>query len=104
MDSGEMPEGKNIANITPIFKGGEKCEALNYRSIALASHLTTTFEREVTKAILEHLALNNLLIPSQHGFTAKRFTLTQLIEYYSQILDLPQIHGTVDAIYLDCVM
>ena len=30
MESSEMPEGINTANITPIFKGGEKREASNY--------------------------------------------------------------------------
>ena len=37
----------------------------------------------------------------KHGFIAKISTLTQLIEYYSRILDLLEELGTVDAIYLD---
>ena len=101
LDSGDMPEPINLSHITPIFKGGMRCEAVNYRPIALTSHLTKVFERVVRKAIITHLATNNFLNPTQHGFVTKRSTLTQLIGYYQQILDLLEKHGTVEAIYLD---
>lgn len=101
LDSGEMPEGVNLAFITPIFKGGEKSQPVNYRPIALTSHLTKTFERVLRKAIIEHLATNNLINRSQHGFIAKRSTMTQLIEYYTRILDCLADKGQVDAVYLD---
>ena len=101
MGLGEMPEGINIANIIPVSKGGEKCEASNYQPLVFTSHLSKTFERVVRKAILEHPVFNNFLNLSQHGFTTKISTFTQLIEYYSQSLDLPEKHGTMDTIYLD---
>jgi hypothetical protein len=101
LDTGTMPDSINLADITPIFKGGEKCEPANYRPIALTSHLTKVYERVVRKAIIEHLSQNQLLNPTQHGFMAKRSRLTQLIEYYTKILDLLEEHGTVDAVYLD---
>ena len=34
LDTGDMPEGINLAFISPIFKGGEKSEPANYRPIA----------------------------------------------------------------------
>ena len=101
LDTGQMPEGINVAFITPIFKGGEKCEPGDYRPIALTSHLTKVFERVVRKEIIRHLAANHLLNSTQHGFVSKRSCLTQLVEYYSNILNLLEKHGTVDAIYLD---
>ena len=34
-DSGEMIDGINLAYITPLFKGGDKSEPVNYRPVAL---------------------------------------------------------------------
>ncbi len=100
LDSGDMPDDINLAYITPIFKGGETCEPVNYRPVALTSHLTKTFERIIRKSI-EHLAINNYINKTQHGFLSNRSTLTQLVEYYSNILDLLEENGVVDSIYLD---
>jgi len=96
-----MPENINLAHITPIFKGGERCEAANYRPISLTSHITKTFERVIRRAIIRHLVLNNLMNDTQHGFTARRSTFTQLIKYYTDILQILEKHQNVDAIYLD---
>ena len=101
LDTGIMPEGINLAFITPIFKGGEKFVPVNYRPISLTSHLTKTFERIVRKSIVAHLAEENLLNKTQHGFVANRSTMTQLIEYYARILDYLENKGQVDAVYLD---
>ena len=95
LNTGDMPEEINMAVITPIFKGGLRCAAANYRPIALTSHLTKTFERVMRDRIIEHLARENFLNPKQHGFRSQRSTLTQLIQYYTKILDLLEEHGTV---------
>ena len=101
LDSGDMPDEVNLANISPIFKGGEKCEPADYRPIALTSHVTKVFERVVRKAIVGYLATNRYFNPTQYGFMAGRSTLTQLIQYYTDILILLEEYGSVDAIYLD---
>ena len=52
LDTGLMPEGINLAFISPIFKGGDKAVPANYRPIALTSHLTKTFERLLRTKII----------------------------------------------------
>ena len=101
LDSGDMPEGVNLAFVSPLFKGGDKSDPANYRPIALTSHLTKTFERLVRKKLIEHLAHNNLINKTQHGFVAGRSTMTQLIHYYTTILDSMINLKQVDVIYLD---
>ena len=101
VDTGIMPDDINLAYITPLFKGGDKSDPANYRPVALTNHITKAFERVVKKEILTHLVDNRLLNSSQHGFTAGRSTLTNLIEYYESILLLLEHHQYVDAIYLD---
>ena len=101
VETGIMPDDINLAYITPIFKGGDKSDPANYRPVALTNHITKAFERVVKQEILSHLVDNQLLNPTQHGFTAGRSTLTNLIEYYESILLLLEHHQYVDAIYLD---
>jgi hypothetical protein len=101
LDSGVMPDDINLAYITPIFKGGDKSEAANYRPVALTNHITKAFEKVIKQEIVFHLVSNQLLNNTQHGFTTGRSTLTNLIEYYESILLLLENHQYVDSIYLD---
>ena len=96
-----MPEGINLAHIVPLFKGGDKSLPKNYRPVALTSHITKTFERVVRKAIIAHLVRHDLFNKSQHGFVLGRSCETQLIAYYSKILDSLESKGIADAVYLD---
>ena len=101
LDTGIMPDDINLAYITPIFKGGSKSDPANYRPIALTNHITKAFEKIVKDEIVHHLSMQQLLNPTQHGFTSGKSTLTNLIEYYESILLLLQHHQSVDSIYLD---
>jgi len=87
--------------ITPIYKGGIKSKPANYRPVALTNHLTKLFERVMRKQIVNHLNDHNLFNSTQHGFRAGRSTLTQLLNYYDDILFYLEMGKEVDAIYLD---
>ena len=67
LDTGIMPDDINMAFITPLFKGGDKSEALNYRPVALTNHIMKAFEKIVKQEIII-LAKHQLLNPTQHGF------------------------------------
>ena len=101
LDSGVMPDDINLAYITPLFKGGTKSQAANYRPVALTNHITKAFEKIVKNHLISHLTLHQLLNITQHGFCAGRSTLTNLIDYYESILNLLEYHQSVDSIYLD---
>ena len=101
LDTGVMPEGINLAHIVPLFKGGDKSLAKIYRPVSLTSHITKTFERVLRKIIVQHLVKNQLFNNSQHGFVCNRSCETQLIVYYSRILDELETKGVADAVYLD---
>ena len=57
----KTPHDLKIANVTPIFKNGEKCYAGNYRSVSLTSHVCTILESIIKDSIINHINLNNLL-------------------------------------------
>ena len=101
LDTGIMPDDINLAFITPIFKGGDKGLAKNYRPVALTSHITKAFEKVLKKEMVIYLAIHNYFNNTQHGFRTGRSTLTNLIEYYESLVLLLQHHRSVDSIYLD---
>ena len=74
------------ANITPIYKGGDKCLAKNYRPIALTSHIMKIFEKVLKKFIVSHIERNGLFNDTQHGFRAGRSCLSQLLDHHESIL------------------
>ena len=89
------------ANVTAIFKKGEKSKAENYRPISLTSVPGKLMERLVRNAIVEHMTTNNLFSESQHGFLKGKSCVTQLLEYLEKITEAMDNGKYVDVIYLD---
>ena len=83
--------------MTTIFKKGSKKLASNYRPISLTSQVCKTMEKLIKGRITEHLNANSLINDSQHGFTAGRSCLTNLLTSLTSHVDqgLP-----VDVLYL----
>ena len=75
-----LPSLWSQANITPIFKKGDKNIAENYRPISLTSVPCKIMERIVRDELLNYLFLNNLINPSQHGFVYAKSCATNLLE------------------------
>ena len=54
--SGEVPEDWRIANITCIFKKGNKQDPENYRPVSLTSVICKLLESNIREAIMDHLS------------------------------------------------
>ena len=89
------------ANVTAIFKKGEKSKAENYRPISLTSVSGKLMERLVRNTIVEHMTSNNLFSESQHSFLKGKSCVTQLLEYLENITEAMDNGKDVDFIYLD---
>ena len=90
-----------LGMITPMFKEGARCEAKNYRPIALTSHIMKIFERVISRGITNYLEDHNLFNVGQHGFRQNRSCLSQLLEHYQNILSILQDGHSADVVYLD---
>ena len=101
LDTGVIPTDLKLQYITPIYKKGNRTEAVNYRPVSLTSHIIKIFERVVRKHLVKHLEDNNILPDSQHGFRKGRSCLTQLIEHVDSVLKALNDGSEVDVIYLD---
>ena len=101
LDTGKTTEGVAEAIITPLHKGGSKCEPANYRPVALTNHDTKIFERVLRKEIVKYLEDNNLTNVTQHGFTARKSTISQILSYLDDVYRKLEEGVEVDAVYLD---
>ena len=101
MSDSEIPEDFKLANVTAIFKKGDKSNASNYRPISLTSLVGKLMESIIRDHIVEHLDKHNLIKNSQHGFRRNRSCLTNLLEFFHGIIENYDTHKSVDIIYLD---
>ncbi|KAK4830015.1 hypothetical protein QYF61_008278 [Mycteria americana] len=90
-----------LANVTPIFKKGQKEDLGNYRPVSLTSIPGKLMEQIILSAITRHVENNQGIEPSQHGFMKGRSCLTNLISFYDKVTCLVDEGKAVDVVYLD---
>lgn len=99
---GVVPQDWKRANIVPIYKSGNKRDPLNYRPVSLTSVVAKMCERVVKNRWTDFLEKNDILCECQFGFRKGRSCTTNLICYYSRVIDVIQERdGWADGIYLD---
>ena len=69
---GKVPSDWKCANVTPIFKKGDKSQPGNYRPISLTSVVCKLMETIIRDNMVKFLEDNNIFNNSQHGFRNKR--------------------------------
>ena len=85
-DTGYVPKDWRKANVTAIFKKGEKFKASNYRPVSLTSICCKIQEHVKTSNVLNYLDVHNILTDCQHGFRARRSSETQLLTLAQELL------------------
>jgi len=101
IESGTVPTQWREANVTPIFKKGDKSLASNYRPVSLTSVCCKLCEHIIAKSIMSHLEGNSILSDFQHGFRAKRSCETQLITFWDEIVKEANSGGQTDVVIMD---
>ena len=101
MGSGVVPEDWRKANVTAIYKKGQKSSPSNYRPISLTSVPGKVMERITKDSLMSHLSRNRLIKPSQHGFVPNKSCTTNLLEYLEKVTKAVEEGKSVDIIYLD---
>ena len=101
LESGIVPDNWKEANVTPIDKGGNIKEIINYRPISLTSIVGRTMEKLIKRRIVGHLEANQLIRNTQHGFRTGRSCLTNLLDFFSTVMDLYDKDKAVDGTYYD---
>ncbi|GAB0204059.1 mitochondrial enolase superfamily member 1 [Grus japonensis] len=99
--TGEVPDDWRLANVTPIYKKGQKEDLGNYRPVSLTSVPGKVMEQFILSALTRQVQDNQGIRPSQHGFMKGRSCLTNLISFYDKVTRLVDEGKAVDVIYLD---
>ena len=99
--TGKLPSDWTMANVSPIFKKGDKGDPSNYRPISLTCILCKVMAHIIASNLTAHLNKHNILYDLQHGFRQKRSCETQLIQLVED-LGRQLVQGNqVDLVLLD---
>jgi hypothetical protein len=99
--SGKCPDMWLNANITPLFKKGDKLDPLNYRPVSLTSVICKLMESIVRDCISIFLAKNKLINDAQHGFVCGKNCCTNLLETMDLITQAMEKKYLADVCFLD---
>ena len=97
----KIPDDWREANITAIFKKGDRKQPGNYRPVSLTSVVCKLLEELVKKAIVDHMQINHLISNKQHGFLQGKSCVTNLLETLDCWTTSLEAKRPVDALYLD---
>ena len=101
LDTGKLPDIWKEANVSPIFKKGEKSDPSNYRTILLTCVLCKVLEHIFASSSAKHFTELDILYDLQHGFREKRSCETQLIMLVDELAKNMQMGKQTDLILLD---
>lgn len=93
------PTTWKTSHITPIHKSGDKSNVKNYRPISVLSAIAKIFDRILYTYLQSKTS--HLISIIQHGFTAGKSTVTNLLEYVTYLANNIMKGGRVDVIFMD---
>ena len=101
IDSGEIPKEWTLANISSLFKKGDRTLACNYRPVSLTCVPCKLLEHIICSNIMAHLDEHKLLSDKQHAFRKWHSCETQLATVKNDWAKILYNKGQVDAFVLD---
>jgi len=101
LDEGFVPDDWKSANISPVFKKGNRNIADNYQPVSLTSQICKVFETIIRDSVVYYFEDNSLLLNSQHGFRKRRSCVTNLLTFIDKATGCLDSGEPVDTIFLD---
>ena len=101
IDSGSLPTEWTKANVTPIYKKGNKNQAENYRPVSLTCVACKVLEHIICSQMHKHLEQHDMLTSLQHGLRSRRSCETQLLVTLFDLLSLRDTKVQVNVLVLD---
>ena len=101
LDIGTLPEDWRNANISSIFKKGDRHAAENYRPVSLTSVPCKLLEHIICRHMLKHLERYQVLTSLNHGFRSGYSCETQLAITIHDMLQSYDNGNQVDIAILD---
>ena len=86
---GDLQDDWRQANVSPVFKNGEKNAAANYSPVLLTRIGCKTLEHILVSNVNKHLAVDSILADCKHGFRSQRSCETQLAQFVHDVISKP---------------
>ena len=96
-----FPDVFKIAEVIPLFKGGDRHILGNYRPISLLPQFGKIFEKVIAKRLTDFFNANNILTSHQFGFRKSYSTELAAVDVYDQLLGKLHEKQITCAIFLD---
>ena len=101
LDSGRLPSDWLQANVSPIYKKGDRTLPLSYRPVSLTSVCSKVMEHIVHSTVMNHLDHHDILCPEQLGFRKGHSCESQLISTIQDLTSTADNNYQTDMIILD---
>ena len=101
LDTGILPDDWRKANISPIFKKGDRARAENYRPVSLTCVCCKILEHVLHSQVMKHLDEYNVLTKFQHGFRRGHSCESQLIQTMHDLCSSRDKRLQIDMLVLD---
>ena len=101
LSEGSLPPIWKSANVSCIFKSGDKKSASNYRPISITPVICRLLERIIRNAVMSHCIDNNIFSDSQYCFRNRRGCTLQLLKVLDDWTKAIDNGLPVDTLYLD---
>ena len=98
-----LPQDWLLANITPVFKKGNRSSPANYRPISLTSVLCKVMEHVIFHHIMSFFTSLNTVKSSTtiHGFRPNHSCQTQLVNFIDEIQRSMNSQQQTDLLFID---
>lgn len=101
LETGELPADWLTANISSVFKKGDRNRAENYRPVSLTSVACKLMEHIICHHMREHLEKHDILTNKNHGFRSGFSCETQLLTTLNDLKKSNDAGVQSDIIILD---
>ena len=96
-----VPDDWKIANVTAIFKKGNRSDPGNYRLVSLTSVLCKVMETLLREEIIQHMKENKPFSNKQFSFVSGKSTVLQLIKVLYSWTEAVDDGLAIDVVSLD---
>ena len=101
LQTGQLPADWWSANISAVFKKGDRNKAENYRPVSLTSVACKLLEHIICRHLRNHLDRHNILTDRNHGFRSGYSCETQLITTLHDLFEPYDAGKQTDVVILD---
>ena len=101
LQTGRVPNDWKKANVSAIFKKGQRYDPANYRPVSLTCLCCKLLEHVVVSNIRKHVDKEKILTDCQHGFRARSSCETQLVTLVHDLTSAMDRETQTDMVILD---